>query len=324
MAPLEKSLLLFPFLCIVGCADGPRNGEPTARPLKDYTFERTAARVERGRYLAYVGECFDCHSPIDSILYLPLPGKEGSGDIIDTAGPVIAPNITPDMETGAGTWTDDMFVRAIREGFGHDGRRLESSMYSEYYGILTDEDVASLVVYLRSIPPIVNKLPKNSFRPDQLGHRDGPMSTPASPEDLLDTLGLGRYLVRFAHCEHCHSPMDSLGNRKPGLAFGGGTIGVEDSTGIIASKNITQDPTGIPYYDEEMFIQTIRTGRVGGVRELHPWMEWPYLRVMTDHDLKAVFRYLKAQPLVHHYVDNTEPPFPCRLCGSTHGLGNLN
>jgi mono/diheme cytochrome c family protein len=239
-------------------------------------------------------------------------------------GPEVAPNITPDVETGAGSWTDDMFVRAIREGFGHDGRPLLATMRSEYYGILTDEDVASVVVYLRSLPPVRHELPKVIWPEGQRGHREGPISTPASPDELLDSLGLGKYLVRYATCEHCHTPHDSVGNSLPGLRFAGGTICIEDSTRVIASKNLTQDPSGIPYYDEALFIQAIRTGRVGGVRELNPWMEWPYFRIMTDNDLKAIFGYLRTQPPVRHSVDNTEPPRPCRLCGRTHGLGDLN
>ena len=312
---------------ILGCNTNSESGKLKPRPLRDYQFERTSLRVERGRYLVTIAECFACHSPIDTTLLLPLPGKEGSGDIIDTIdnfGPEVAPNLTPDVETGAGSWTDDMFVRAIREGVGHDGRQLNSDMRSEYYGILTDEDIASVVVYLRSLPAVRHELPKIVWPDGQPGHHDKPMSTPAQPEDLLDTLGLGKYLVRVATCEHCHSPSDSLGNKRPELRFGGGTLCLKQHGKIIVSKNITQDPTGIPYYDEALFIQTIRTGRVGGVRELNPWMEWPYLRIMTDHDLKAIFKYLRAQPRVYHNVDNGEPPSPCKLCGTTHGLGDLN
>ena len=99
---------------------------------------------------------------------------------------------------------------------------------------------------------------------------------------------------------------------------------IKDSTRVIVSKNLTQDPSGIPYYDEALFIQTIRTGQVGGVRELNPWMEWPYFRIMTDDDLKAIFAYLRTQVPVRHNVDNAEPPRPCKLCGRTHGLGDLN
>ena len=199
-------------LGFLGCAEKTSTKESTARPLKDYRFERTATRLERGRYLVTIAECFACHSPIDSILLLPLPGREGSGDIIDSVGPEVAPNLTPDVETGAGNWTDDMFVRAIREGFGHDGRPLLASMRSEYYGILTDEDIASVVVYLRSLPPVRHELPKIIWPDGKRGYRDGPISTPASPAELLDSLGLGKYLVRYATCEHCHSPVDSIGN----------------------------------------------------------------------------------------------------------------
>ncbi len=309
---------------ILGCTGRSDPNAPSARTLRDYQFERTTARAERGRYLVTIAQCFDCHSPIDSVLLLPLEGKEGSGDIIDSIGPTVAPNITPDIETGAGTWTDDMFVRAIREGFGHDGRPLHSSMRSEYFSILTDEDVASVVVYLRSLPPVRHELPRVVWADGQRGFREEPMIAPAQPGDLDDTLTRGAYLVRIAMCEHCHSPVDSSGKRMAGLRFAGGTIGVEDSAKVIVSKNITQDPTGIPYYDEALFAQTIRTGRVGGVRELNPWMPWPYLRIMTDNDLAAVFRYLQAQPPVRHYVDNSEPPSQCQFCGTTHGLGALN
>jgi hypothetical protein len=257
-------------------------------------------------------------------LYLPLPGTEGSGDIIDSVGPIVAPNITPDFETGAGRWTDDMLVRAIREGFGHDDRQLDPSMTSEYWSALTDEDVASIVVYLRSIPAVRRSLP-GTFRPESKRRvRDEILEDSLLTGDHDNPLSRAAYLVRIARCEHCHSPMDSAGRRKPDLRFAGGTVGVADSLHPIVSKNLTQDPSGISYYDREIFIQAVRTGRVGGVRELNPWMEWPYLRVMTDSDLIAIFEYLRLQPPVRHNVDNSEPPTPCQRCGTTHGLGNLN
>ena len=62
------------------------------------------------------------------------------------------PNITPDKKTGAGTWTDDMFARAIREGVGHDGRALSPAMPYNNFKRLSDEDLASVIVYLRSLP----------------------------------------------------------------------------------------------------------------------------------------------------------------------------
>lgn len=316
----STSLVLF----LIGCTGKAPDRSFEPRKLSEFQFERTQKRVERGKYLVSIAQCFDCHSPIDSILSLPLQGKEGSGDIIDSVGRLIAPNITPDIETGAGSWTDDMFVRAIREGIGHDGRPLHSAMRSEYFAVLTDEDVASIVVYLRTVSPVRHDLPVIVRPKDQLGFRDEIGVDSALIQNNNDTIARGAYLVRIAFCEHCHSPMDSIGRRKTGLRFAGGTIGIHDSLHPIVSKNITSDPSGISYYDEDLFIQTLKTGRVGGVRTLNPWMPWPYLRNMEDDDLRAVFRYLQHQPPVRHNVDNSEPPQQCRLCGTTHGLGNLN
>ena len=84
-----------------------------------------------------------------------IPGTEGGGqwmDMADLPGHVVAPNISPDPEAGAGTWTDDQLARAIREGIGHDGRALFPMMPYEDFRQMSDEDVASIVVYLRSLP----------------------------------------------------------------------------------------------------------------------------------------------------------------------------
>ena len=78
-------------------------------------------------------------------------------------GHLVAPNLTPDPETGAGKWTDDMLARSIREGIGHDGRALFSLMPYHLFRHLPDEDVASIVVYLRSLPPAKNPLPKTQL-----------------------------------------------------------------------------------------------------------------------------------------------------------------
>ncbi len=71
----------------------------------------------------------------------------------------MASNLTPDPETGAGSWTDDQLARAIREGVGHDGRALFPIMPYQRYRNMSDEDLASVVVYLRSLPAVHNRLP---------------------------------------------------------------------------------------------------------------------------------------------------------------------
>lgn len=93
---------------------------------------------------------------------------------------------------------------------------------------------------------------------------------------------------------------------------------------IVVSANITPDPAGISYYTPELFIQTIRTGKVGGVRRLSSAMPWIYFRNLTDSDLRAIFAYLRTVAPVRHNINNSDPVSVCSLCGRRHGLGDAN
>jgi hypothetical protein len=92
---------------------------------------------------------------------------------------------------------------------------------------------------------------------------------------------------------------------------------------MATSANLTPDPSGIPYYDQAMFIQAMRTGAVRS-RELNKTMPWSLLRNMSDEDLAGIFAYLKTLKPVNHRVDNTEPPTLCPLDGAVHGAGKQN
>src|ERR1051326_2587220 len=128
---------------------GPVFG-PRARALTNRTFQRTPERLARGEYLVEaVAGCMDCHSPHDWIRddVRIVPGMDGAGQDMSAIlqglpGRVVAPNLTPDPETGAGTWSDDALARALREGIGHDGRALFPMMPYEHYREMSDEDVA--------------------------------------------------------------------------------------------------------------------------------------------------------------------------------------
>jgi hypothetical protein len=92
---------------------------------------------------------------------------------------------------------------------------------------------------------------------------------------------------------------------------------------VAASANLTPAASGIPYYTEALFIETIRTGRVRD-RRISELMPWSFYRNMTDEDLKAIFGYLKTLAPVDHYVDNSLPPTPCARCNLSHGGGERN
>jgi mono/diheme cytochrome c family protein len=228
-------------------------------------------------------------------------------------GKVYSPNITPDAETGAGSWSDDQLARAIREGVSHDGRTLFPFMPYLDFRHMSDEDLASVIVYLRSLPPVHKQQTTTQLIfPVNYLIRD-------VPEPLEKR---GKYLVTLAGCRDCHTPQDAHGQPLPGMDFGGGFI-LDGPWGRVASANITPDPSGISYYDEAMFMQAIRTGLVGA-RKLNQIMPWHMYRGMTDEDIVAMFAYLKTLNPVRHHVDNAEPPTFCKVCRQTHGSGIQN
>jgi mono/diheme cytochrome c family protein len=305
---------------------------PHARPLTNVKFQSTPERLARGRYLVeHVSACINCHSPHDwTKRDAPIPpGMEAGGQDMSLLkglpGPIVASNISPDPETGAGNWTDDMLARAIREGIGHDGRALFPIMPYQDFASLSDEDLASIIVYLRSLPPVRNRLP-----PTQVIFPVGylirsvpqPLSAPVPQPDLSTPLKRGDYLVTIASCADCHTPQNGHGQPLPGMDYGGGLL-FEGPWGRVVSANITPDPSGIPYYDLALFTQALRTGYVNA-RPLNQIMPWGAYSGMTDEDTAAAFAKIKTfKPVVHH-VDNTEPPTYCKLDKLMHGGGNQN
>jgi len=304
---------------------------PRARALTDRTFEATPTRLERGRYLATsVCGCVACHSERDRNLpgMPPVADRLGGGTIFgegsDLPGRLVASNLTPDKETGAGNWTDDMLARAIREGIGHDGRTLFPLMPYMNYREMPDEDLASVIVYLRSLAPVKNALPKTEIIfPVKYFMRSAPqpVTGPVSEPNTSDAVKRGAFLTRMASCADCHTPQDR-GQPKPGFEFAGGLLFKTPEATVMAA-NITPDASGISYYDETLFLDAIRTGKVKA-RSLSPVMPWYFYRGMTDEDLKAIFAYLRTLKPVKHTVDNSESLAACKLCGMTHGGGEKN
>ena len=97
----------------------------------------------------------------------------------------------------------------------------------------------------------------------------------------------------------------------------------ETPVGRVAAGNITPDPSGIPYYSEDLFVEAMRTGMVKA-RPLHPQMPWVLYRNMTNEDLRAIFAFLKTIKPAKHRVDNSKPPSGCPACGQRHGAGDEN
>jgi hypothetical protein len=303
---------------------------PRSRALTDRRFEATPGRAERGRYLATsVNGCFACHSELDwqANGFPAKAGTEGAGRVWDREGlPFLtAPNITPDVRTGAGTWTDDMLARAIREGIGHDGRTLFPVMPYSQYRSMSDEDLASLIVYLRTIPAVTRDLPKSNipFPVSRLINTlPEPIAAPVPQPNRHDATAYGDYLTRMGACRDCHTPVDARNQPIAGMEFSGGFL-LTGPYGQVAARNLTPDPSGIPYYNADLFVEVMRTGMVKA-RKVHDAMPWASFGGQTDEDLRAIFQFLQTVRPVKHRVDNALPPTPCPVCGARHGAGDQN
>jgi mono/diheme cytochrome c family protein len=140
------------------------------------------AEAGRGEYLAHIMDCTGCHTPgaltgkPDRFRYL---GGSEIGFEIPEVGVFFPPNITPDPETGLGTWSKEDIVRAVRTGVRPDGRELVPIMPWRSYANLSDEDARALATYLKTLAPIRYRAP-GPFGPDETP--TGPYLTVVFPE----------------------------------------------------------------------------------------------------------------------------------------------
>lgn len=305
---------------------------PKSRALTGRRFEATPQRLARGKYLAEnVTGCFACHTKLDQN---DLPGsyasaKKGGGALMEGEGAdawLVAPNITPDVETGVGGLTDDQLARAIREGISHEGRALFPAMPYGGYKSMSDEDLASVVVYLRSVEPVRNPLPKTRV-PFPLSRlinaAPEPLSASVPEPDRANPVKYGEYLIKLSDCAGCHTARGTTGKAIEGLEYGGGNVFDDGHGHTVTTANITPDPTGISYYDEALFLEVMHTGHAKA-RKLNDAMPWWAFKNASDEDLKAMFAYLRTLKPASHRVDNTEEPTFCKVCKQKHGGGDRN
>jgi cytochrome c553 len=256
----------------------------------------------------------------------PKGGAELSGRnwAVDGTPFVTAQNLTPDPETGIGNFTDDELARAIREGIGRDGRTLFPIMPYVAMHAMPDEDLASVIVYLRSLKPIRNPLPPSAV-PFPLNRLIAGVPEPIDATvtaDLSTPEKRGEHIARIAICADCHTTRDDSGNTPAGLDFAGGTAMAFEGRKTIYTANITPSVNGIPYYTEGLFIEVMRTGKVKA-RELDPMMPTIFYRNMTDQDLKDVFAYLKTlKPWIITWTTRCRPR-NARAAASTTAVVNV-
>lgn len=298
----------------------------TAAPL-NIVVDKSPERVERGKYIfTRLSYCDDCHSEQDfSRLARPvvLPTR-GYGKLMadkDMPGEIYAANITPDMETGIGSWTDGEKIRAIREGVDKNGRTLFPIMPYAYYRYMSDEDVQALVAYLDTMPAVKHKLPPTKVNfPDSMWMKGTPrpVEGPIKMPDRNDKLLYGEYVATISHCEVCHTPHPKL-KEDVSLRFAGGRSFITPA-GTVYSANITPDKeTGIGDWDVERFKMRLKTYTQYEIPPGPPvigpdrftMMPYEAYAHMSDYDMEAIFAYLMTRPAIKHHVD-PHPGVPAR------------
>ena len=188
--------------------------------------------VERGQYLTYAGGCITCHTEdVDDAT--PLAGGRA---MESPFGTFYSPNITPDSETGIGSWSDDDFVNAFWEGESPDGDHYFPAFpYTSYTGA-SREDLLAIKAYLFSLEPVSNPNKEHDLAwymssRAAAGAWKGLNFDPARfvPDPTQsDTWNRGAYLVRhLGHCGECHTPRSATGVLQSDREMAGSQLGEE-------------------------------------------------------------------------------------------------
>lgn len=288
------------------------NGIPSYGVVSiDYQVESTPERLARGQKL--VGSlCIGCH----------INRVEGnlSGGLMPDApkefGEIYAPNITQDDQYGIGTWTDAEIMYLLRTGIKRDGKY--APPYMAKLPFLADEDMASIISFLRSDNPLVapSSIPDKPCEPSFLTIALSntvfkPLPFPESSipmPNTSNTVEWGKYLALNMECFSCHSadfksndfqtPEKSVGY------FGGGNQPLDLAGEVMFTPNLTPDnETGIGNWTKDQFIVAVKSGKVEGQVSLRYPMN-PYSR-LSDDEVGAIYDYLRTIPPIKNKVDRS-------------------
>jgi mono/diheme cytochrome c family protein len=255
---------------------------------------RAETLLERGAYLMRgIVACGNCHTPQGPDG--PLPGMELAGGLLleDEAFTAYGANLTPDVETGIGAWSDEEIVTAIREGRRPDGSMIGPLMPIALYRDISDRDVRAIVAYLRALEPVRNEVPDSVYR-IPVPPAYGPPVTSVAEVTPDDGAAYGAYLAGpLGHCIECHSPMGPMGPDWRDQTGAGG-IAFHGPWGVSLAPNIT--PAGLGAWSDAEIKTAITQGQRPDGSRLLPPMPFDYYRNISESDLDALVGYLRSLP----------------------------
>jgi mono/diheme cytochrome c family protein len=256
-----------------------------------------------GARVVALGDCIVCHTakggqPFAGGLPLATP-----------FGTIYATNITPDVETGIGSWSLEAFTRAVRYGVARDGHLLYPAFPYIHFTRMSDGDISAAYAYLMTREPVSATAPANdlifplNFRPllafwNVLFLHPGAQLADASKDAQWNR---GKLLVDgLGHCASCHSPLNAIGGEKSGQAFGGGIVDGWEAPALTALGAAPKPWT------QQQLVMYLRTGRASE----HGAAAGPMLPVTRDlatvpeEDVQAIAAYIlsiqKPQPAAAH------------------------
>ena len=313
-----------------------------ATPPKAPELGSLRGSVEQGRYLATIANCVSCHTGEDGTPYA------GGHAFHTDFGIIYSTNITSDPEAGIGGWSFEQFYDAMRFGLRDDGAHLYPAFPYTAFTKLSDDDIASLFLFLREVAPSAAKAPENelAFPFNQRAlmkawnvlfldtNRDMYAADSSSPVDR------GRYVVdALGHCSACHTPRNLFGAERQDLALSGGAIIDEVMPGKYrrwSSVNLTPAKTGLGPWSKTDLMQYLKTGENGKAIVHGPMNEvvMNSTRFLSDRDLDAVASYLQSLPARERRSGRRPDPDDLKRdevaytvhCGSCHlptGIGDV-
>lgn len=250
--------------------------------------------LERGKYLMdSVVACGNCHvqrGPQGQ----PLMDKGLSGGMVfdDPAFRAVAPNITPDPETGIGKWTDEQLAKAIREGIRPDGTVIGPPMPIGFYRHMSDEDLAAVIAYLRAQPPVKNAVDKSKFNIPLPPNYGPPVKSVKAPP-AARKVAYGKYLTDIGHCMDCHTPRDPKGMLVLSKVGAGGQV-IKGPWGDSIARNLTPHATGLKGWTDAQIAHSIRTGTNRDNQPYKPPMAFGWYKNINDADMAAIIAYLRT------------------------------
>ena len=270
--------------------------------------------VEQGRYLALAGNCATCHTRHGGEPYAGgLPFKTPYAFL----GTLHSTNITPDPETGIGSWTEAQFIRAMHSGVAADGSRLFPAFPYTSFTLASEDDVKAIYAFLKTVPAVRYAPPRNSFMFWQrwpmmiwnaLFHKEGRFQPDATQSEEWNR---GAYLVDgLGHCGTCHTPRNIFMAELKDLKLSGGALPdlvAEGKYRSWSAVNLTSASTGLGPWPVGEIAKYLKTGHSTKAGIFGPMNEVVInsLQHLTAEDIKAMAVYLKSLPPIGEGIKQT-------------------